>query len=99
MPECQEMPRYKCHKVVHALKIGKLDQTPEPDHGDPSAPVETRDGLTITPSDKGYAPFFVGAEWCKRYDGGNDLGYYVVYEDGFASWSPTKAFEDGYARL
>lgn len=24
--------------------------------------------------------------------------YYVVYEDGYASFSPKKAFEDGYTR-
>lgn len=26
-------------------------------------------------------------------------GYYVVYEDGFKSWSPAKAFEEGYTRI
>lgn len=26
-------------------------------------------------------------------------GYYVVYDDGYASWSPAKAFEEGYTRL
>lgn len=26
-------------------------------------------------------------------------GYYVLYEDGFESWSPAKAFEEGYALL
>lgn len=25
--------------------------------------------------------------------------YYVVYEDGYATWSPAKAFEEGYTRL
>ena len=26
-------------------------------------------------------------------------GYYVRYEDGFESWSPAKAFEEGYKLL
>lgn len=26
-------------------------------------------------------------------------GYYVVYDDGFESWSPQEAFEDGYTRI
>ena len=25
--------------------------------------------------------------------------YYVRYEDGYESWSPTKAFEEGYTRI
>lgn len=25
--------------------------------------------------------------------------YYVVYEDGYASWSPAKAFEEGYSQI
>lgn len=26
-------------------------------------------------------------------------GYYVLYEDGFASWSPAKSFEEGYTQI
>jgi hypothetical protein len=26
-------------------------------------------------------------------------GYYVVYEDGYASFSPAKTFEDGYTLI
>jgi xanthine/CO dehydrogenase XdhC/CoxF family maturation factor len=26
-------------------------------------------------------------------------GYYVLYEDNFESWSPAKAFEEGYTRI
>lgn len=28
-----------------------------------------------------------------------DLGYYVKYADGYISWSPTKAFEEGYSEI
>ena len=26
-------------------------------------------------------------------------GYYVVYDDGYKSYSPAKAFEEGYVRI
>lgn len=26
-------------------------------------------------------------------------GYFIVYDDGYQSWSPGKAFEEGYTRL
>jgi hypothetical protein len=40
----------------------------------------------------------VGAQWIneKRAHAG---GYYVIYEDGFASYSPAKAFEEGYTLI
>ena len=55
----------------------------------------------VTPVDARYAPFPVTADWVsKRYHGSDDdLGYFVVYEDGYLSWSPTKAFEEGYTAL
>lgn len=79
----REMPQYECHKKVWALKIRAFDIG--------------IDGGTITPADEGFAPFDVGAEWITRYkpDQG-DLGYYVVYDDGDKSWSPTEPFEKGY---
>lgn len=83
-----EMPKYKCHKEVHALKIADVHAN--------------YDGLlVITPADTGHEPFVVmDPGWKDRYKGdGVDLGYYVVYEDGYTSWSPTKAFEEGYTRI
>ena len=89
----KQMPRYKCHKEVHALKIAAIEF-----HG--------ADGATIVPADPAYAPFRTSDGWRERYRGvsaGNpgetDLGYYVVYADGYVSWSPTKAFEEGYALI
>lgn len=80
-----EMPKYKSHKIVHALKLASVSR---PDH----------DGhCIITPADGRYAKFNPKSDWSQRFKGGTeDPGYYVVYEDGYASWSPTKAFEDGY---
>lgn len=82
-----EMPRYKSHKTVWALKIGSLEI-----HEDGSA--------TVVPEDKKFASFKTRAKWAERFDGSeDDKGYFVQYADGFTSWSPTEAFESGYSRI
>lgn len=90
MSEAQiEMPRYQCHKVVHALKIDIIDQDHSP---------ENVGGGIITSLDDGYAPIVVDAEYMLKHRPQSG-GYYVVYEDGYKSWSPGKAFEQGYDRI
>lgn len=80
-----EMPRYKCHKEVGALRIAAIEI-----HEDKSATIASRD-LDYT--------FKTSPGWAERWKGSDaDTGYYVVYDDGYASWSPTKAFEEGYTR-
>lgn len=86
-----EMPRYKCHKEVHALKIAKIEQSPA-DH------VNTFGGTwDITPADEGFAKFSVPHEWYSQHKPESG-GYYVVYSDGYASYSPAKAFDEGYTK-
>ena len=80
-----EMPRYRSHKTVWALKIAKIEF-------DPSG------SATITPEETGYAPFPVDAAYVSKHSP-NVGGYYVVYADGYKSWSPAEAFEDGYTRI
>lgn len=83
----RKMPRYKCHKEVWALKIAAIEI-----HEDKSA--------TIAPADDGYAPFKTEVGWGERFKGDeSDPGYYVVYADGYKSWSPSKAFEEGYTQV
>ena len=55
-------------------------------------------GATITPADDGFGPFFVDAKYLQRHKP-EVGGYYVVYDDGYKSWSPAKAFEEGYTRI
>jgi len=87
MPEGQEMPRYKCHKEVWALKISAMEI-----HEDESA--------TIIPADEGYGTFTTPPGWGTSFLGSeDDPGYYVVYKDGYKSWSPSDAFEEGYTRI
>lgn len=75
----QEMPRYKCHKTVWALKIKHIE------------------GATITPAEDGYEAFTVGMEYVEKHKP-QEGGYYVVYEDGYASFSPAGVFEAGYTK-
>ena len=60
--------------------------------------IKAVDGTTITPADDGYGPFVVEQSWIDRHkpDAG---GFYVVYEDGYKSYSPRAAFLGGYARI
>lgn len=87
----EHLPKYKCHKVVRALKIkamigkGNLN----------SKHIST----VIIPEDENYSRFEV-IDYADKVKGdGKDLGYFVQYEDGYISWSPTKAFEDGYTKI
>lgn len=85
------MPRYRCHKEVHALKIKALT--------DPTSPGNESDGSRfITPEDEGFAPFHVDHAYVHKHKP-EVGGYYVVYADGYQSFSPAKAFEDGYTRI
>ena len=79
-----EMPRYECHKIVHALKIGVLH------HGSL--------GVVMHPVGAGYKPINLTPEYMAKHDPQVD-GYYVVYADGYESFSPAKAFEEGYTRI
>jgi len=90
-----EMPKYQSHKVVWALKIKEIVF----DHDLASKENRETDGSAIiTPEEDGYAPFEVDREYCRKHNP-QVGGYYVVYEDGYKSWSPADAFEGGYTKL
>ena len=42
-----------------------------------------------------FAPITVAADWFNKH-APQVGGYYVVYDDGYKSFSPAKAFEEGY---
>ena len=86
-----ELPRYKSHKEVWALKIAKVV--------DPTEPGNESDGSRILiPAENGYAPFSVNHEYVHKHNP-QAGGYYVVYADGYKSFSPAEAFEDGYTKI
>lgn len=81
-----QLPKYRSHKEVWALKISAMDFT--------------QDGKArIAFEDTAYAPIEV-PNYREKFNGDyDDPGYYVVYKDGYVSWSPTKAFEEGYTKI
>jgi hypothetical protein len=55
-------------------------------------------GAMIVPTEKHFAPFFVTAEYLSKHKP-EVGGYYVVYKDGYKSFSPAEAFEEGYTKI
>ena len=69
-----EMPKYKSHKTVWALKIQKI----RADHEDAQREGRETDGsATITPEEAGYAPFKVDRAYMQKHTP-TVGGYYVV---------------------
>ena len=91
----REMPKYVCHKQVWALKIAKLELDITLAAAEDR---ETTGGAWITPADEGYAKFHVEALYVAKHNP-REGGYYVVYPDGYKSFSPAAAFEDGYTKI
>ena len=90
-----EMPKYKCHKEVHALKIASIELDSDKAKRDNR---ETDGTALIAPVESGYAPFKVQPEYLRKHDPMVG-GYYVIYDDGYKSFSPAKVFEDGYTLI
>jgi hypothetical protein len=90
-----EMPRYQSHKQVWALKIKAIDFDIDAANKENR---ETDGSAIITPEEEGYAPFKVKHEFVRKHDP-KVGGYYVVYKDGYTSFSPAEAFEEGYTRV
>jgi hypothetical protein len=84
------MPRYQCHKQVWALKIKEIETT--------ERTAEGKYGVHLAFEDEGYAPIAVSQEYFEKHSP-EVGGYYVVYDDGYKSFSPAGPFEAGYARL
>ena len=85
-----EMPRYVSHKKVWALEI---DTVAIPKMGDTHVVSHRK----LSFRDTGYAPIEVPAEMFSRYVPVPG-DFYVVYADGYKSFSPRKAFLEGYTR-
>lgn len=78
------LSRYQCHKQVNAVKISAIEFDAV------GAAIIACTGGSVN-TNSGFRERFKGSE--------ADLGYYVVYDDGYESWSPTRAFEEGYTEL
>ncbi len=112
-----EMPRYKCHKEVWALKIAAIFRAQEPVFEGPvckgAVALGTACGhcerckyredsqhpdFVIVPEDQRYARFCVESAYVEKHKPVAG-GYYVVYGDGYKSFSPAAAFEEGYSKI
>lgn len=91
----RQMPRYKSHKEVWALKIAAIDLDSTKAAGEGR---ETDGSAMITPFDEGFTPFRVDREYVRKHNP-QVGGYYVEYKDGYKSWSPADVFEDGYTLI
>jgi hypothetical protein len=80
------LPRWRCHKVVAAAPIAYLG---------PRSVVVDHDGrnVEIQLNDDECRRFFT----MKQRPTLND--FFVIYDDGYRSWSPARAFLAGYTRL
>lgn len=88
----REMPKYKSHKEVWALKIASIKRDGEGENR------ETDGSAMITPAEEGFAPFRVEYDYLRKHSP-EVGGYFVVYKDGYKSYSPAQAFEEGYTRI
>jgi hypothetical protein len=82
-----ELPLYQSHKRVRALKIERVVLR--------ECVQCLTPGATIFPENTEYDPFDVDSSYVSRHNP-QAGGYYVVYLDGYQSWSPAEAFEEGY---
>jgi hypothetical protein len=84
-----ELPQYRCHKVVRAARILRIDTHPTMG-GLGRLLLEWPDGTTV--------PWLVPPSYAAKHDP-QVGGYFVVYEDRYESFSPAAAFEAGYTLL
>lgn len=75
------MKKFKSHKVVEAAKIVAAELDPD----GLRLAIEGGDVFTVAFPDT--HKFRISEQ---------DPGYLIRYADGYVSWSPTKAFEEGY---
>ena len=79
-----DLPRWKCHKEVLAAKIKDMG-------------VFSTGELQLN-FDDGIESVVLPPGWIDRFKPQSG-GYFVVYDDNYTSFSPAKAFEDGYTRI
>jgi hypothetical protein len=87
-------PVYKCHKQVRAFKIKGIVNKANPD---PTGQTAAASYGAFIFSD-GTNGCVADAHFMTKHNP-QVGGYIVVYEDGYTSYSPAKAFEEGYTRI
>ena len=75
------LPQYQSHKIVHGGEILDID--------------EDMKGQVRLHFYGDQEPIIVSPEYMAKHQP-KVGGYYVLYKDGYESWSPAQAFKDGY---
>ena len=91
----KELPKYQSHKQVRALKIKHIVFDSELAE---SSNRETDGSAIISPEEEDYPAFRVDRKYVQKHKP-QVGGYYVLYKDGYESFSPAKAFEEGYTKI
>ena len=78
------LPKYECTKTVHAMKIKSVEVVTDPE-----------EGAMLIPDDDSCIQVYVDGEYVKKHNP-QPGGYFVVYKDGYKSFSPAPAFKAGY---
>lgn len=86
----ENLPYFQSHKVVQAGKIKAIEKA-----GPDAMEVLALDNGTQIGVDDGWLDMYLPDDL--RDEAGDNLGYFIRYADGYTSWSPTKAFEEGYS--
>jgi len=81
----RQMRQYQSHKKVWALKIERIN-------------ISEAIGGGLLHVEQGFAPINIDKEYINKHQP-KVGGYYVVYKDGYKSFSPAKAFEEGYSLI
>ena len=81
-----ELPEYKCHKIVQAAKITEIENHESNGFG----------SRTMIFGEIGMQ--FLTDAWKEKHNP-EVGGYFVIYEDGYTSYSPAEAFEAGYTKI
>lgn len=88
-----DMPSYQCHKIVSAAKITNIFIELD---------GETRVTWLLFGELRGPNGSVCGMQvdqaWLDKFSPSVG-GYYVKYDDGYTSFSPQHAFEDGYTPI
>jgi len=90
------LPQYQCHKKVWALKIAEIHHNTNPDSTGKSGASSY--GAKLVPEDKRYGVIDVDASYMTKHPA-EVGGYFVIYEDGYKSYSPAPVFESGYTLI
>ena len=81
-----ELPEYRSHKTVRAAKIKDIGEL---------NPGNMTRNLALEVNGKTEVMMYVPEDIIKKHD--PVAGWYIVlYKDGYASFSPAEAFEEGY---